>query len=123
MNATATAPSKTAIADILDKAAEVIDRNGHHKGYLYDEEQADSGLLVQCCRVDVVGAINVAVFGVPRWPADDHAGSPLAQAAVLALQETAGRPVPGWNDEAGRTSDSAITALWDTSERLRKGAA
>lgn len=120
MNATTTAPSKTAIADLLDKAADVIDRNGHHKGYLYDEEQADSGLLVQCCRVDVVGAINVAVFGVPRWPADNHPGSPLAQAAVLALQETVKKPVPGWNDETERVQDDVLIALWETAERLRK---
>lgn len=117
---TTTAPPKTGIADALDKAAEVIDRNGHHKGYLYDEGQADGGLLVQCCRVDVVGAINIAVFGVPRWPAEDHPGCTLAQAAVLALQETIGTPVPGWNDEAERTSDDVMTNLWEAAERLRK---
>ena len=115
--------SKTAVADILDKAADVIDRNGHHQGYLYDEAKADDGLLLQACPVDAVGAINTAVFGKPRWPAEDHAGSPLAQAATLALEETVGKPVPGWNDEPGRTSDEVITALWDTAERLRKEAA
>lgn len=115
-----TALSKTAVADILDKAADVIDRNGHHQGYLYDEAKADDGLLLQACPVDAVGAINTAVFGKPRWPAEDHAGSPLAQAAALALEETVGKPVPGWNDEPGRTSDEVITALWETAERLRK---
>lgn len=113
----------TEIADVLDKAADVIDRNGHHKGYLYDEAKADDGLLVQCCPVDVVGAINVAVFDVPRWPAEDHPDSRLAQAAVLALQETVGEPVPGWNDDETRTQDDVITSLWDTAERLRKEAA
>lgn len=117
---TITAPSKTAVADILDKAADVIDRNGHHQGYLYDEAKADDGLLLQCCPVDAVGAINVAVFGKPRWPTEDHDGSPLAQAAALALEETVGKPVPGWNDETGRTSDDVITNLWETAERLRK---
>jgi hypothetical protein len=115
-----TALSKTAVADLLDKAADVIDRNGHHQGYLYDETKADDGLLLQACPVDAVGAINTAVFGKPRWPAEDHAGSPLAQAATLALEETVGKPVPGWNDEPGRTSDEVITALWETAERLRK---
>ena len=123
MNATIDAPSKTAIADALDKAADVIDRNGHHKGYLYDEAQADSGLLVQCCRVDVVGAINIAVFDVPRWPAEEHPGCALAQGAVLALQETVEKPVPGWNDEPERTQDDIITNLWETAERLRREAA
>jgi hypothetical protein len=116
-------PPKTAVADICDKAADVIDRNGHHQGYLYDEAKADDGLLLQACPVAVVGAVNVAVFGKPRWPAEDHADSPLAQAAVLALEETVGGPVPGWNDEAGRTGEDVITALWETAERLRKDAA
>ena len=113
----------TEIADVLDKAADVIDRNGLHKGYLYDEEKADGGLLMKVCPVDVVGAINVAVFDMPRWPAEDHPGSPLAQAATLALQETVGEPVPGWNDDETRTQDDVITTLWDTAERLRKAAA
>jgi hypothetical protein len=116
-------PPKTEVADICDKAADVIDRNGHHQGYLYDETTADDGLLLQACPVDAVGAVNVAVFGKPRWPAEVHAGSPLAQAAVLALEETVGGPVPGWNDEAGRTGEEVITALWETAERLRKDAA
>lgn len=115
-------PSNADIADVIDKAAEIIDRNGHHQGYLYDEDQADGGLLLKFCRVDAVGAINIAVFDMPRWPAEDNPSSPLAQAAVLALQETVGKPVPGWNDEDERTQDDVITFLWETSERLRKEA-
>lgn len=120
---TTEAPSKAALADILDKAADIIDRNGHHKGYLYDETKADGGLLLQCCPVDAVGAINIAVFGKPRWPAENHADSPLAQAAALALEETVKQPVPGWNDAAERTQEDVITSLWETAERLRKQAA
>lgn len=120
---TTEAPSKAAVADILDKAADVIDRNGHHKGYLYDETKADGGLLLQCCPVDAVGAINIAVFGKPRWPAENHADSPLAQAAALALEETVKQPVPGWNDAAERTQEDVITNLWETAERLRKESA
>lgn len=120
---TATAVSPAEVADVLDKAADIIDRNGHHKGYLYDEERADGGLLLKCCPVDVVGAINIAVFDMPRWPAEDHPSSPIAQAAVLALQETVGKPAAGWNDEDERTGEDAITSLWETAERLRKEAA
>lgn len=119
MSAT-TAPSKTEIADVIDKAAEIIDRNGHHQGYLYDETKADGGLLLQACPVDTVGAINIAVFGKPRWPAEDHPDCLLAQAAVEALQKTIGKPIVGWNDETERTQDDVITSLWETSERLRK---
>lgn len=122
MNAT-TAPSRADVADVLDKAAVIVDRNGHHKGYLYDEAEADTGLLLKCCHVDAVGAINIAVFDTPRWPAEDHPAGPLAQAAVLALQETVGEPVPGWNDADERTQDDVIASLWETAERLRKAAA
>ncbi|MFJ9633706.1 hypothetical protein ACIRU8_39040 [Streptomyces sp. NPDC101175] len=120
MSITLDTPLKTAVADVLDKAVDIIDRNGHHRGYLYDEESADRGLLLQTCPVDAVGAINTAVFGKPRWPAEDHPGSRLAQAAVEALQETVGEPVPGWNDGEARTQDDVITAFWETAERLRR---
>ena len=117
------APKAAETADVLDKAADILDRNGHHKGYLYDEAKADDGLLLQACPVDAVGAINIAVFGKPRWPAQDHEGCQLAQAAVEALQETVGKPVPDWNDDETRTQDDVITNLWETAERLRRGQA
>lgn len=111
------------VADAAEKAAEVIEANGLHKGYLYDEDKADEGVKPADCPVDAVGAINVAVFGQPCWPSDSHTGSLLAQTVALALQETVGKPVPGWNDEAGRTDDDVITRLLETAERLRKEAA
>jgi len=125
---TLTEPSVADIAEVLDKAAAVVDANGHHKGYLYDEEQADGQSLddrtpIAACRVDVVGAINIAVFGKPRWPAEDHAGCRIAEAAVLAFAAFVKKPVQGWNDDPARTGDDVITALWDTASGLRKAAA
>lgn len=125
---TLTEPKAAEIADLLDKAAEVVHSNGHHKGYLYDEAQADGTSLddrtpIADCRVDAVGAINAAVFGKPRWPAEDHAGCRLAEAAVTALEAHVGKPVQGWNDAPETTADDVIAALWDTASGLRKEAA
>lgn len=110
------------IADAVDKAAEVIEKNGLHKGYLYDEAKADEGTKPAECPVDAVGAINTAVFGQPCWPAEQHPGSLLAQAATLALQETVDKPVPGWNDEPRRQKRQVVKALRDTAARLREAA-
>ena len=113
-------PKQAEIADAAEKAAKVIEANGLHKGYLYDEQQAKTGLDLARCRVDAVGAVNVAVFGKPQWPAEEHESSPLAQAVVLALQETVRKPVPGWNDEDERTDAEVVTALTNTANRLRE---
>jgi hypothetical protein len=119
---TDTKPKTTEIADVIEKAAEIVEKNGLHKGYLYDEAQADEGTKPAECPVDVVGAINIAVFGKPSWPSEERPGSRLAQAAVLALGETVGKPVPGWNDEDERVVDDVVTNLWEAAERLRKEA-
>lgn len=117
-----TKPKPTEIADVIEKAAEIVEKNGFHKGYLYDEDQADEGTKPAECPVDAVGAINIAVFGKPSWPSEEHPGSLLAQAAVLALEKTVGKPVPAWNDEAERVVDDVVTNLWETAELLRKEA-
>jgi hypothetical protein len=119
---TDTKPKPADIADVIEKAAEIVEKNGLHKGYLYDEAQADEGTKPAECPVDVVGAINIAVFGKPSWPSEERPGSRLAQAAVLALGETVGKPVPGWNDEDERVVDDVVTNLWEAAERLRKEA-
>lgn len=120
---TATELDPARLAEYADKAASIVDTNGHHKGYLYDEAQADDGTKPAECRVDAVGAVNTAVFGQPCWPAEAHPDRLYAEAVVVALEKTVGKPVPGWNDEGERTQDDVITNLWDTAERLRKEAA
>ena len=117
-----TALPTTDIADTAEQAAKILKTNGLHQGYLYDEEQAKTGLPLSKCRVDLVGAVNIAVFGKPRWPAEEHAGSPLAQAVVLAVEETVKKPVPAWNDETGRTADEVVEVLEATAVRLWESA-
>lgn len=123
MTTTIDTPTATEMADVADKAADVVSGNGFHKGYLYDEQQAKTGLPLKRCRVDAVGAVNVAVFDQPVWPADEHEGSPLAQAVVDELAKTVGGPVPGWSDADGRTGDDVAAALRKTAASLRGEAA
>ncbi|WP_420032309.1 DUF6197 family protein [Streptomyces sp. cg28] len=114
------APTRSEIATVIEKAADVIRTNGLHKGYLYDEQQAEAGTALEQCPVCLIGAINIAVYQVPRWPVEEKNLSPLAQEAVAALEKTIGEAVPGWNDDPARTKDDVITALTDTVNRLRE---
>ncbi|MFJ3507859.1 DUF6197 family protein [Streptomyces luteogriseus] len=118
-----TTPATTAIeaAGVLDEAATHLKRVGHHKGYLYDEEQA-KGTAIESCRVCAVGSILAAAYGQPRYPADDTARAAVTDTAIDAVEETIGTPVPVWNDEPERTVDDVLTALTATAARLREAA-
>lgn len=117
---TTTAPAK---AEIAAKAADLVDTNGHHRGYLYDEAQADEGTKPAECRLDAVGAINTAVFGQPCWPSEEHPDRLLAEAVVVELEKTVKGPAAGWNDAKGRQKRQVVKALRDTANRLRAEAA
>ena len=108
-------------ADVLEKAAVHLERVGHHKGYLYDEQQAEDTAL-ESCRVCAVGSILAAAYGKPRYPALDTAQSDVTDTAIDAMEETVGTPVPVWNDEPQRTVDDVVTALRDTAASLREAA-
>ncbi|WP_194923185.1 DUF6197 family protein [Catenulispora pinisilvae] len=53
----------------LRRAAEFVLRNGLHRGSYYNHEQAAEGTRPRDCRVDVIGALRIAIFGTPI-PAD-----------------------------------------------------
>lgn len=114
-----TTPPDTELADLCDKAADVISTNGHHRRYLYDTKQAQSGLALDQCRVDILGALNIAAHGTPRY-----AGSPLVFAAETVLSQRIDRAsLVVWNDEKGRSEDDAVTLLKQTAAELRAEAA
>ncbi|MWA08833.1 DUF6197 family protein [Streptomyces sp. BA2] len=126
-----TAPTKVEIADVLDKAIEVIDRVGWHRGYLYDEEQCEEGTAFGECRVDMLGAINTAVTGSPllgvsKRRLEDRIA--LADATALAVARylkipAIPRQIAWWNDELERTADDVRNAFRDTAAELRAEAA
>jgi hypothetical protein len=108
------------IADLCDKAATVIDRNGHCKRDLYDHRQAAGGTKPQDCRVDLIGALNVAAHGAPiytgksllTWAAENAILARIPDAAIVT-----------WNDARGRGKREAAKLLRDTAASLRTGAA
>ncbi|MGW7087608.1 DUF6197 family protein [Streptomyces sp. NPDC054871] len=126
-----TTPTKVEIADVLDKAIEVIDRVGWHRGYLYDDAQCEEGTEFGACRVDMLGAINTAISGSPllgvskRRLEDSIA---LADATALAVARhlkipAIPRQIAWWNDELDRTQDDVVKAFRDTAAELRAGVA
>jgi hypothetical protein len=116
---TATAPTAVKLAELIDKAAAVIARNGLAKRYLYDTKQAGSGLPLDQCRVDIIGALNIAAHGTPRY-----AGSPLVYSAERAIEQRIDRAsLVVWVDEKGRDRDDAIVLLKTTAAELRIGGA
>ncbi|MFI8872397.1 DUF6197 family protein [Streptomyces sp. NPDC055243] len=123
-------PTATDIADVLDKAVQVIDRVGWHRGYLYDEEQYEEGTAFGECRVDTLGAINTAVTGSPLLGVSKHRLEDrieLADATALAVARhlkipAIPRQIAWWNDELDRKQDDVIQAFRDTAAELRAGA-
>ena len=108
-------PTAVELAELCDKAAAVIARNGLAKRYLYDTRQADTGLPLDQCRVDIIGALNIAAHGSPRY-----GQSPLVYAAERALEKRIDRAsVVVWVDEQGRDRDDAIVLLKTTAAELR----
>ena len=108
-------PPADVLADLCDKAAEIINTNGHHKRYLYNTKQAETGLPLDRCRVDITGALNIAAHGTPRY-----AGSPLVFAVETVLAKRVGlASIVVWNDQQGRTKGDAVTLLRETAEALR----
>ncbi|MFD9070582.1 DUF6197 family protein [Streptomyces lasiicapitis] len=112
---TATTPTRAATADVLDQAAEILEANGHYQGHLYDTRQAAGSTPLDGCRVDVMGALNIAAHGTPRY-----AGSPAVYAAEQALTDRLQVvSLVTWNDEKGRTAADITQALRDTAANLR----
>lgn len=125
MTTATTTPTNIEIAEVLDKAIAHLERVGHTKGYLYDEEQADNGTPLEDCPVCAWGAINFAVHGEPRPAADGTAPAfALAQAAGDAVRAHLDVTLLSeWNDAKGRQKRQITKAMRDTAEALRKDAA
>lgn len=51
--------------DALRLAAAVITANGYHRHYLWDTSQAQAGTPPEFCRVDIAGALAIALHGHP----------------------------------------------------------
>lgn len=116
---TATAPTLTEIADVLDKARAHIVRVGFCKKYLYSTGQFRRGVPLDQCEVDLRGAITVAVHGTPLNLGRDQ----LTRAAVAAVEARITAPsIAAWCDYKGNGKQQALDLLRATADRLRKEA-
>lgn len=129
---TAIEPTAAELADVLDKAATVIETNGWHRGYLYDEDRYEEGTALRDCPVCALGAINAAVCGSPllgiTGEHDIYSAIALADAAANAVARhlnvaASPREVAWWNDELHRKQDDVVQAFRDTAANLRAGEA
>lgn len=109
----------TEIADLLDKAAAVIDLNGHCKRDLYDHKQA-AGTKPENCRVDIIGALNIAAHGKPIYTGRSLLVWAAENAILARIDEAA---IVTWNDARGRGKREAAKLLRDTAAGLRKAVA
>lgn len=112
-----TTSTRNAIADLIDKAAKVIEANGYCGKYLYDTRQADGGTDPANCRVDILGALNIAANGTPRYTGN---GATVAAEKAIAARIDAPSIVT-WMDYAGNGKDAALTLLRETAAELREG--
>lgn len=114
-----TAPTDTETADLLEQAAQVIDVNGHCKRDLYDHKQA-TGTKPANCRVDLIGALNIAAHGTPVYTGRDLRVWAAEQAILARIPEAA---IVTWNDARGHGKREAVKLLRDTAAGLRAGVA
>lgn len=123
---TTIAPTTAEVADVLDKAADHLDRVGLTKCYLYDEDQADTGTPRTDCRVCAAGAINFAVHGMPSYSVTQVSDEQrelevVAEEALAAHLGLGSTTVPQWNDAKGRQKRQVVKAFRDTAASLRAG--
>jgi hypothetical protein len=117
---TLTIPTDAETADLIGKAADVIDVNGHCKRDLYDHKQAAGGTKPAGCRVDIIGALNIAAHGTPVYTGRDLRVWAAEQAILARIPEAA---IVSWNDARGHGKREAAKLLRDTAASLRAGVA
>ncbi|ROO82653.1 hypothetical protein EDD29_0134 [Actinocorallia herbida] len=121
------------IPAILDRAATVIEKNGHHKGDYFDEKQAgDLVIYTSECRVCALGAIIVGAGGNPLNGLLGTDSEPAARDAARAfalhlhnVEATASdsiKLVGDWNDAPERTAEDVTTRLRACAASLRAAA-
>ncbi len=99
-------PTPDQVADLLDDAADLIERDGWAQGWLRDPDGrlCPGGAIVVA---DVAGSQILACR------------SPLVQAGLSAARDTIGGALTGWNDAEGRTEQQVLDMLRTTAKRQR----
>lgn len=119
-------------AEILDQAADVIERNGWTQVAFSETDPDTIYTTTRDCPVCALGAMNVAAGLEPDAEPDERpVGAYRAFAEHLGLSVDADRGVIGfstsigedWNDAKGRTAEQVVTELRACAANLRAGGA
>lgn len=117
-------------SDVLDKAAEIIIRDGWYQGEYFEtpDDPADrdqANRTAPCCQA---GAISRAAHGVAwliGWDAVDRAESHARYRAERYMRDYiraryGTRSSVEWNDTVARDADEVVTALRGAAEEARR---
>lgn len=111
-------------ADILDEAANVIERNGFYQGsFCNDGPKANTKVAADwaCC---TYGAINIAANGThPRRISDGGEAAYKVLVKHLGISDNVGDTVADWSDDPDRTAEQVIAALRGAGQAERERAA
>lgn len=101
------APMKT--SEVLDKAADVIERNGWFQGGFIDLSAEKPKGEEPCC---VLGALSIAEHGDPMKSGSGRVEAVLIDRLDLDVDEAdEDYPLGYWNDEPGRTAEEVVREL------------
>ena len=107
-------------AAVLDRAADIVEKNGLHKGTFASGALIGGGAFTdKCCCAR--GAINMAANGNNPWETSE-AGE-LAHDALCKYLGISGRvdqSVADWNDDEDRTADEVLAALRGAAQAERE---
>ena len=97
----------TAVADVLNGAADLIERDGWWQG----NYRGPNG--ERCLNRALADALDLPLNGLALWRLD-----PLYLGAEAALRNVTGRYLlTGWNDQPGRTQAEVVAALRAAAEQ------
>lgn len=107
-------------AAVLDEAANIIERNGLHKGSFGANHGRNIGREQPCC---AYGAINLAAGGDSprRWSLTGEAAYD-AVTRHLGLSDGPGDCLADWSDHPGRTAGEVVAALRGAARAEREAA-
>lgn len=110
----ADAEHRQAAVPVLHDTIKTLEANGFYRHYLWDTAQAKRGIPIEECRVDIAGALAVALYGLPAY-----AGTPQVRAVEQLVVEQVDAPsLPAWYDRAQPDTADAVALLHQTVRSL-----
>lgn len=101
--------------EVLDQAVNILEGNGYFRHYLWDTRQHATGTPIEFCRVDIVGALAIALHGSPTY-----AGTPVVRKVEQLLVDRVPAPsLATWGSYPRVGVRQAIELLRGTAEELR----